>query len=243
VLAGKRIIALSMAVGVLAAANLTTATDKLDKPLNATIDFTEHKFDFGFMPNGSSAMHTYYIENKGVDTLRIIKVTPSCGCTSAPLSKSDIAPGEVSSLDVIFDSGKFMGRIEKKVTIMSNDPVDPVSDVYFSAMVDKPHPMLSATPSVVDGTPVSGNKTATSFKVKITNTGAEPLELKVVDGGEPYLDAKLSRDRVPAGQSVDLVVKYKSPHGSLKKPWYSVTVETNDPQKQRLTIPLFIPTS
>lgn len=213
----------------------------LEKPLNATIDFNERDFDFGCMPKGAKVTHTYDIINRGTDTLRIIKVSPTCGCTYAPLSKADIAPDEDSQLDIFFDSKKFHGKITKKVAVLSNDPADPYTDIYFTALVDRVHPFLSATPAVIESTPEEGEKLGGSYQVKLTNTGKEPIGVSIVSASEPYLDAKLSRDQIEPGQSIDLLVKLRSTRESDKEPWYSVTLETNDPQKQRLTIPMYLP--
>jgi len=214
---------------------------ELEKPLDAAIDFSERSFDFGFMPKGVSAMHTYVIENKGTDTLRIIKVSPTCGCTSAPLSKSDIGPGDSSEVDVFFDSKKFAGKVTKKISILSNDPKDPYTDILFSATVDRAHPFISPKPNVIEGDKPDGGKAASRHIVQLTNTGTDPLEIKIISHSAPYLEARLSREKVEAGRSVDLIVRIKEPYDLVNDPWYSVTLETSDPQKYRLTIPVRVP--
>ncbi len=37
---------------------------------------SENKFDYGFVPQGSSVYHPFYIANVGTDTLHIVKVQP-----------------------------------------------------------------------------------------------------------------------------------------------------------------------
>ena len=234
------LLAISLVMSVMI---VSVSGQQLEKPLNATIDFSEHNFDFGCMPKGAKVTHTYNIENKGTDTLRIIKVTPSCGCTYAPLSKSDVGPGDSSQLDIFFDSKKFHGKITKKVSVLSNDPTDPFTEIYFSALVDRVHPLLSATPAVVESSLEEREKIGSSYQVKLSNTGDAPIGVDIVSSSEPYLEAKLSRASIEPGQSIDLIIKLRSTRESQKDAWYSVTLETNDPQKQRLTIPLFLPAS
>ncbi len=215
----------------------------LERPLDATIDFSEHNFDFGYLPKGIQALHTYYIDNKGADTLRIIKVSAACGCTSTPLDKPNVAPGDTSSLDVFFSSKKFSGKVTKKISILSNDPMDPFTDIFFSATVDRKHPLIEVKPDVVEGGIKGPEKPGSTFEIELTNKSKETVGIAIISECEPYLDVKLSRDKIPAGQSAKLLVRFIEPHDSPKTPWYSVTLETDDSQKQRLTIPLFIPTT
>jgi hypothetical protein len=235
-------IGITRIISVLAIATVTTclfitaSAQELEKPLDATIDFSERSFNFGFLPKGVHALHTYIIENKGTDTLRIIKVSPTCGCTSAPLGKSDIGPGDSTNLDMFFDSKKFSGKVTKKISILSNDPKDPYTDISFTAQVDRVHPFITAKPNVIE----TERKSASAYKVKLTNTGTDPLEIKIVSSSEPYIEAKLSREKIEAGKSVDLIVKIKEKYEAFKETWYSVTLETNDPQAYRLTIPMSV---
>jgi len=209
----------------------------LEKPLDATIEFGEKAFDFGFMPKGTSAMHTYEIRNTGTDTLRILRVKPSCGCTSAPLSSSDIGPNDNSQMDVFFDSKRFQGKITKKISILSNDPKDPFVDVSFTAMVDKQHPFIEPKPFVVEADRVEGG----SYNVRLTNKSEEPFELELISVPDGYLKAQLSRTKIEPGKSADLNIKLLKDYVGVAKPWYSVTLQTNDPQGYRLTIPIKLP--
>jgi hypothetical protein len=227
-----------LAIGAMLTCLYTAASaQELEKPLNATIDFSDRGFNFGFLPKGVHALHTYMIENKGTDTLRIIKVTPTCGCTSAPLGKSDIGPGDSTNLDVFFDSGKFSGKVTKKISILSNDPKDPYTDITFTAQVDRVHPYITAKPIVIE----TERKNASAYTVKLTNTGTDPLEIRIVSSSEPYIEAKLSREKIEAGTSVDLIVKIKEKYEAFQETWYSITLETNDPLEYRLTIPMHVP--
>jgi hypothetical protein len=232
-----------MVIGTsLVALTAISIAQDLEKPLDATISFSERKFDFGFMPKGAHVMHTFEIMNKGSDTLRIIKVSPTCGCTVTPLNKSDIAPDDTSRLDMFFDSKKFSGNVQKKTSILSNDPRDPMIDVHFVAMVDRVHPFLAAKPFVIDGGGF-GVKVGSSQMVKLTNKGTDPLEVTIVSCSEPYMEARLSRNKIDPGKSVDLMLKIKQYYEAVGDPWYSVTLQTSDPQRYRLTIPVKIKSS
>src|SRR5574341_98266 len=94
-------------------------------PSKAKILVPNTSWDYGYMPKGIRVSHVYQIQNVGEDTLKISSVKPSCGCTSAPLKKNILAPGELVDLEVSFDAKNFMGKVHKTVTVNSNDATNP----------------------------------------------------------------------------------------------------------------------
>lgn len=65
--------------------------------------------------------HTFLIKNKGDDTLRIYRVKPTCGCTTAPISRDQIEPGGTATLDVTYRVSQ-PGKNSKSIQISTNDP-------------------------------------------------------------------------------------------------------------------------
>ena len=52
-------------------------------------------YDWGNVRPGQSPLSgKFIIKNTGTDTLKITRVQPSCGCTSAPLDKYTLLPNE-----------------------------------------------------------------------------------------------------------------------------------------------------
>ena len=62
------------------------------------------------------------ITNAGDSTLEIGEVRVQCGCTSAPLDKKRLAPGEQTSMRVTVTLPAGSGTFSKYVTVFSNDP-------------------------------------------------------------------------------------------------------------------------
>jgi len=60
------------------------------------------------------------IFNEGDDTLKINRVNPMCGCTTAPLSKKSIAPGDSAILKVTLNIKHYEGDVTKSIIISSN---------------------------------------------------------------------------------------------------------------------------
>lgn len=79
---------------------------------------------------------TVQITNVGTDTLRITAVQPSCGCTTAPLERRELGPGDTTTMTIAI--GVAGSGVEKKqVAIRSNDPQSPLKTLYLQAYVER----------------------------------------------------------------------------------------------------------
>jgi hypothetical protein len=65
---------------------------------------------------------TLTLTNAGDSTLEIGEVRVQCGCTSAPLDKKMLAPGEQTSMHITLSLPAGSGKLSKYVTVFSNDP-------------------------------------------------------------------------------------------------------------------------
>ncbi len=96
---------------------------------------SEH--DFGDVAEGTSVTHNFVVSNSGGDVLKITKVRAGCGCTAASPEKSELAPGESTTIRVAFNSTGREGRQEKYVFVNSNDPKTPELKLKFTCNVVK----------------------------------------------------------------------------------------------------------
>ncbi len=96
---------------------------------------TEH--NFGKMKQGAVASYTFKFMNKGNSTLRIRDITTSCGCTAALINQKNIAPGKDGEIRVDFDSSGKIGKLVRRVTVLSNDPKDVYKTLLIYADVEK----------------------------------------------------------------------------------------------------------
>lgn len=98
------------------------AQEDLGKQPNLEVEggFT---YDWGNVkPEDSPLKAKIKIMNTGNADLNITKVKPGCGCTTAPLDKDVIKPGESTFLNISLKMENYTGDTRKTVMIESNDP-------------------------------------------------------------------------------------------------------------------------
>jgi hypothetical protein len=93
--------------------------------------------DYGVIPKGEKLDWSFVVKNTGNDDLKIIAAKPGCGCTVADFDKV-IKPGETGKVTAHVDTTNFAGPIAKSVTLETNDPNNPTSQLTIHAVV-KPY--------------------------------------------------------------------------------------------------------
>ena len=81
--------------------------------------------DFGEAPQNDAIHHIFKIENRGTKDLRILGVNPSCQCTSAPLDRDLVKPGETLDIKATMNTLTFDGVVTKSLDVRSDDPETP----------------------------------------------------------------------------------------------------------------------
>lgn len=141
------------------------------------------------------------IQNSGTDTLKIVNVQPTCGCTYAPLTKNILLPGEKTDLAITLSISNYEGPISKHIRIYSNDPKHSLMDVELKANIQRevfvtPSNMVSFTDLKVGQTAKQilniTNKTQKDVKIFVASVSPRELQVKIKDGtivkaGEVYL--------------------------------------------------------
>ncbi|MBU3741027.1 MAG: DUF1573 domain-containing protein [Candidatus Kapabacteria bacterium] len=107
--------------------------------------------------------------NTGTSPLKIKEVRTSCGCTSAPLDKDSLAPGDTARLSVTLNLPNGNGPIEKYITIFTNEVETKPHILSIKANVQRALQLSSshiAFPPGVVNTPHTGTITVTSNNAK-----------------------------------------------------------------------------
>lgn len=174
-------------VGSLCLAVLWAASFSADADSAPAIEFEQTRFDFGEVEAGK-LVHEFTFKNTGDAVLEITKVQASCGCTAAAAGQSKIEPGQTGSIRAELDASKFKGRIEKGITISSNDPKKPAVSLQLVATIRQD---LMVLPSQSVSFQKLKTDTATNTIVEIKSNLAEPLAISKVEANVPWLTVTL----------------------------------------------------
>jgi hypothetical protein len=96
-------------------AQVTTVESKPE-----AIVLKESSFNFGKIQQSKPVTHEFEVANISQDTLKILDVKASCGCTTPVWKKEPVAPGTSTVINVGFNAAA-KGPFERTVTIYYND--------------------------------------------------------------------------------------------------------------------------
>lgn len=107
-------------------------------------------------PVEESQAAEYAFRNEGRQTVRLLSISTSCGCTTAKLEKTVYQPGESGVIRVIFAKGNLTGVRNEAVRVTTDEPNHPVVALLLKATISE---SLKITPPILVWEP--GEKTET----------------------------------------------------------------------------------
>ena len=165
---------------------------------------------FGQIRAGAKVAHRFKVTNAGDAGLRIVRVNPSCGCTSTVVGREVLEPGEGTELEVVLDTAGYQGPMKKFIELVTDDPAGPSRTLAVEA--DVLAEVIPATREVAFRDLVSGDRRRRS--VKLTSGTGEPIA--VVDaelseapwlgvatrsaGKDVFVDLELLARNLPPGR-------------------------------------------
>jgi hypothetical protein len=93
-----------------------------------------------FGPLAERATKVVMVRNIGRAPLRILAISTSCGCTTAKIDSTTLAPNSAAALAITFDPvshGPTPGPARHAVYLRTNDPRTPEAEVEVRAVVVK----------------------------------------------------------------------------------------------------------
>lgn len=185
--------------------------------------------DFGTVWVGPNLKHTFKITNTGQEVLKITKVKPSCGCTTAGPYPKEIAPGETGEFSFTMNSQKLRGNFQKNVSIESNDPVTPKIRLRLKGEVKR---YVEISPSTANFGRITDQEPRTR-ELTITNNTDKPLELTMKPGRNENYSYELIEKEPGKRYALRVTAKPPFKEGRLSD---SVQLTTNVDQQKNLTI-------
>jgi hypothetical protein len=96
------------------------AATAVTTPDESLLVLKETEFNFGKIPQGKPVNHIFYVDNKSKDSLHIVNVQASCGCTTPEWEKDKaVAPGASTKITVGYNAAA-EGAFTKFITITYN---------------------------------------------------------------------------------------------------------------------------
>jgi hypothetical protein len=175
------------------------------------IRFDERLVDFGRIPQHVTRPHTFVIHSEGTEPLRILKVSPDCGCTLAQVADTVIAPGDSTTLRVVFDSGSYSGEQRKVVILETNDPAEPRVDLQLLSYVARD---IENSKRVLAFGPVRRGTTP-ALSTTLTAEPGVPFTVHQPVGGEDLVEWTVARDPEsgPGSWKVEARLRPDAPFG------------------------------
>lgn len=143
-------------------------------PGTPALTLATNTYDFGRIKQGEAAKHTFYFTNTGSATLEIRDVKAGCGCTTMGTWDKTVAPGQVGSIPLQFNSAGFSGKIHKSATVICNVPGQTNVLLHIQGEVWRP---VEVTPQMVTFTFPADDQTNQTRTVKIVNNLEEEITL------------------------------------------------------------------
>lgn len=170
------------------------------------------------------------VKNTGTESLRILGVETSCGCTSAKKSVDAIAPGSSDTITVSFNSLGFSGDITKIVSIHSTDPNQQKVETRLSGTVISL--LESVPPMQVINFGGSAVGTAASVSLQFRNTTTDPITIRGISSADLSVKSSFASGVVAPNDSVTILFSYTPPSRTFVENYFYI--ETTDPRQPRI---------
>lgn len=221
-----------------ASALLMTALMSSAGQADPQVSLPEREFNFGKMPMNSKVLHTFWIHSTGSDTVFIDTIMTGCGCTTIPLEKTFLPPGDSMRFTAEFDSKGFRGSVVKRPSFRIRGDTTSYGVKFYAYVVTNPEELepLAVSPTFFDYSNITGEKTQ-KVVFGLKNTGLVDISLSVVDSPEDIVAIRIP-DSLKVGERGPGVITLL-PDYQYRDFTSSVTIEINQSDMYRITIPLF----
>src|SRR6185503_10283790 len=84
--------------------------------------FREQSHDFGTVAAYAKAEYRFLVTNKYKETMNLLGVSSSCGCTSPSITKQTLKTGETGEVVAVFNTHSFRGQRSAVLTVSFGEP-------------------------------------------------------------------------------------------------------------------------
>jgi hypothetical protein len=191
--------------------------------------FEKTECDIGEVQAGQSAKASIAFSNTGDEPLRIIRINKSCGCTQASAAKTELAPGEPSTVEITFTAATVGGggKIGKTVTVVTNDPTDPTIRLQVTGTVI---PVATLSPENINFGTIQRGSTIEKTII-LTPTKSKGFSVDKIVAPATSRTAATFEKRKDGSYRINVKIKAGAKAGRLGE---RLTVMTGSPSKATL---------
>lgn len=206
-----------------------TPTKQISKTDAPSIQFEQTNYNFGKIKKGQKVVYDFKFKNVGQDKLVINNVQSSCGCTVALASSDELLPGASGLIKATFDSTNFIGPVTKTITVMDNDPKQPIvtlnitGEVFTDVMTDKP--------ALFFGSIKKGKEPQQVITVFVSNPGIKVTAVTVTD---PHIKLT-SINKLPSQETFNVTILSNAPVGLINA---EILIYSTSKEQPVLRIPI-----
>lgn len=198
--------------------------------------FEEKSHDFGNVARGADVKHRLKVINPYEETIRVISVGKTCGCTDAKAAFTELKTHEVGYIDVAMDTVKFLG--EKKSNVLATFSFEggatataqiPIRSFIRSDVVVQPG---AADFGTVD---LGAGSTKT---LSVDYAGRGDWKIEDVQSASPFVEVSIqerSRTAGGVGYNLNVTLKPNAPVGTVRD---RIVLKTSDGQSS--TVPVLV---
>ena len=201
-------------------------------PLWADKMFDKLEVDFGNVPSGADLKQRLKVTNKYQQTVHILGIASSCGCTAGKPEKDTLASGESTYIDISMNTRKFSLLKETVVTVTFDQPLLASVRIPVKAFIN---PEVLVNPGAAEfGAIFRG--TDRSLKLAVTSASRGTSTIKEAVSKNPDVVAQLVEARRDAGAihyELHVTIKGTAPLGDLRD---QVTLVTDNPGNPHIPV-------
>ncbi len=151
--------------------------------------------------------HDFVIKNAGQLPLRIVSVVSDCSCTTVGQKNVSIDPGKSWNLTVSMEPARLNPLVAMKITVISNDPVQPSFDLTIVGLIDVP---ITIDPHNGTYFGTVGKDDTPTKTLTLKNNTDDTLDLKLIRCEGNTFEANL--EPLEAGKKWRLILRAKPPY-------------------------------
>jgi len=212
--------------GVTASCGAPTESPKA--PPRVVFDSTSN--DFGPVEQGRTLSHRFTLRNAGGSALRVDGVKSACDCRAEVNPTGLIAPGQIGSVLASCDTARMFGTGGRSVTVYTNDPVQPTTELSLSANVTAD--VAADPPEVYVGHAQRGQQLDVPLRI-VTARESTSVGLRLAKPDGAVLHVSMPGPADQSGRPVRLAIRPNAPLGRFTE---TVTLDTSSARQPTVSV-------